>query len=392
VRVLHIGKYYPPFAGGIENFLGDLLPALQDKGIEVSALVHAHSFNRDKNCYGKQPFSVYRVPSLGTLMYTPVSPGFPFILRRVISGFRPDLLHIHMPNPSAFWVMALSCTRRIPWIVHWHSDVVASQIDRRMAFFYRLYLPLEQHLLKRSSLIVSTSRPYLDSSKALLPWKEKCRVTELGINPGRVTMPGHEMISWAETVWKKKMTRVLAIGRLTYYKGHDILIKASAHTPELNVLIVGKGDRQRQLESYISDLATGDRVKLTGSLPEDRLHALLATCDILCLPSVERTEAFGVVLLEAMRFGKPVVASDVEGSGIGWVVNHNETGFLVTPGNSEDLAKALQLMGKDPEMRSRMGRAAYKRFNRTFQIKSVAEKIISVYQDALKGDLAVGIL
>lgn len=392
MRVLHIGKYYPPFAGGIENFLGDLLPALQDNGIEVSAVVHTHSFNWNNNSYVKQSLSVYRVPSLGTFMYTPVSPGFPFILRRVISGFRPDLLHIHMPNPSAFWVMALPCARRIPWIVHWHSDVVASQIDRRMAFFYRFYLPLEQRLLKRSSLIVCTSRPYLDSSKALLPWKEKCRVVELGIDPGRVIMPGHDLISWAETVWKNKMTRVLAIGRLTYYKGHDVLIKASAYTPELNVLIVGKGDRKRQLEEYISDLGIGDRVKLIGPLAEDRLHALLATCDILCLPSVERTEAFGVVLLEAMRFGKPVVASDVEGSGIGWVVNHNKTGFLVTPGNSKDLARALKRMGEETEMRRSMGRAAYKRFNRAFQIKSVAENIIAVYQDALKGGLSGGIL
>ncbi|HEN21193.1 MAG TPA: glycosyltransferase, partial [Desulfobacteraceae bacterium] len=314
MRVLHIGKYYPPFEGGIENFLGDLLPVLKNKGLDVAAVVHDHSF-RLKGYYGeKQSFDVYRVPTLGTFMYAPVSPGFPFVLRRVISRFKPDLLHIHMPNTSAFWVMALSCARRIPWIIHWHSDVVPSLIDQRMTFFYSLYKPLERCLLKHSSVIISTSAPYLNSSKALSAWRNKCRVIELGMDPGRLKLPGKQLISWAEGMWKEKMIRVLAIGRLTYYKGHDILIKAASKTPEISVIIVGKGDRKKELEAHISELAIGERVKLPGSLSGDRLHALLASCDFLCLPSVERTEAFGLVLLEAMRFGKPVVASDIRGS------------------------------------------------------------------------------
>ena len=189
MRVLHIGKFYPPFAGGMENFMGDLLPALQSNGVDVAAVVHDHANGLVHDHQGTGSPAVYRVPCLGSLLYAPVSPGFPFILRQVISRFKPNILHLHMPNTSAFWVMALPCARRIPWVVHWHSDVVASEIDRRMAVSYQLYRPFEQRLLKLSGSIVATSRPYLETSKALSPWRNKCKVVELGMDPDRLNIP-----------------------------------------------------------------------------------------------------------------------------------------------------------------------------------------------------------
>lgn len=339
MRVLHICKFYPPFAGGIENFLGDLLPSLKRLGVDVSALVHNH---RDSGRKAKTTnFPVYRVPCYGNLLYAPLSPGFPLILERVIKKFRPDILHLHMPNTSAFWVMTLSCARRIPWVVHWHADVVLLEIDRRMAVAYRLYRPFEQHLLRRAATIIATSRPCLITSKSLYPWRNKCTVIPLGLDSERLKMPDGDLKNWAERIWSHKKTRVLAIGRLTYYKGYDVLIRAAARAPDLMVLIVGEGGRKRHLDSLIAELGLEARVRLLGFLEEERLHALLTSCDCLCLPSVERAEAFGLVLLEAMRYAKPVVASDVPGSGIGWVVKHEETGFLIPSGDSIQLARAL---------------------------------------------------
>jgi glycosyltransferase involved in cell wall biosynthesis len=382
MRVLHIGKFYPPFAGGIENFLGDLLPALRKNGAYVAAVVHDHHPSSEGQIQSNNAFSmVHRVPCYGSLMYAPVSPGFPLTLRKVIRRFRPDILHLHMPNTSAFWVMALSCARQIPKIVHWHSDVVQSRIDRRISLAYHFYRPFEQALLRRAMLIVATSQPYLITSKALCPWRNKCKVVPLGLDPGRLKIPDAGLTKWAEGIWGRKKTRVLAIGRLAYYKGQEVLIKAAARLPDIKVLIVGEGERRTRLQNLIAESELRERVKLPGFMQEPRLQALLATCDVLCLPSVERTEAFGLVLLEAMRFAKPVVASDVAGSGIGWVVSQKETGLLVPPGDSIELAKALQIMAEGSELRKRMGKAAVQRFNKVFHIDKVAQEIMVIYRD-----------
>ncbi|HUU39434.1 MAG TPA: glycosyltransferase [Desulfatiglandales bacterium] len=370
----------------MENFLGDLLPALRGNGADVAAVVHDHpSSGGQIQCNDAFPM-VYRVPCYGSLMYAPVSPGFPLALSKVIRRFRPDILHLHMPNTSAFWVMALSCARQIPKVVHWHSDVVQSQIDRRISVAYHFYRPFERAILRSATSIIATSQSYLITSKALYPWRNKCKVVPLGLDPGRLKMPDAGLTKWADGIWGREKTRVLAIGRLTYYKGHEVLIKAAARLPDIKVLIIGEGERRTRLQNLIAELELRERVKLLGFMQEPRLQTLLATCDFLCLPSVERTEAFGLVLLEAMRFAKPVVASDVTGSGIGWVVRQKETGFLVPSEDSIELARTLQIMADGSKLRNRMGKAAAKRFDEVFHIDKVAQEIMVIYRAILRNE------
>ena len=125
------------------------------------------------------------------------------------------------------------------------------------------------------------------------------------------------------------------------------------------------------------------RVTLQGFVPDHQIRALLATCDMFCLPSIERTEAFGLVILEAMGYEKPVVASDVEGSGMGWIVRHGETGFLVPPGNPRAMADALSFLTGNPDVRRRMSQAALERFDSDFHIDRVAREIHAMYEDVL---------
>lgn len=181
IRVLHVGKYFPPIAGGIESFLEDLLPALKYQGIHVAGLVHNQVLTSGFVARGNAvqvhaPFPLYRAPCYGHLLYAPVSPRFQFVLRQAIREFQPDVLHLHLPNTSAFWAMALRSAKRIPWIVHWHADVVASSVDRRLRFAYRIYSPLEQRLLATARAIVVTSPAYLAASRAVGPWGGKCVV------------------------------------------------------------------------------------------------------------------------------------------------------------------------------------------------------------------------
>lgn len=384
IRVLHIGKYYPPFAGGMEHFLADLLPALSSRGIVTAALVHDEQSHRK----GQRPTptdspAIYRAPCHGQLLYAPVSPTFPLWLQRAIREFQPNLLHLHLPNTSAFWPLILPAARRLPWIIHWHADVVASAIDRRLAWAYHLYRPFEQRLLADSQAIIATSAPYLAASRALQRWQARCTVIPLGINPDRIPDPDSTTSAQVTDLWGKASFRVLAIGRLTYYKGHQVLIQAAAELPTSRVLIVGAGDQQQRLATLIQTLGLNQRVLLTGSQTGTMLNALLASCDVLCLPSLERTEAFGLVLLEAMRFGKPVIVSDIPGSGTGWVVRQAGHGLLVPVGNPAALATALRQLQDDPARRNQLGQAGLAALQTQFGINPVAAAVSSLYHRVL---------
>lgn len=381
-RVLHVGKFFPPAIGGIENFLGDLVRALDRNGVATAALVHDDP-HAESNTVWTDPVKVYRVPCYGTLLYAPISPGFPIAVRKAIDAFNPDMLHFHVPNTSAFWALSLMKATALPWVIHWHADVVPSTIDRRMALAYRLYRPVERLFLRRSRAVIATSHAYLHTSASLADFREKCHVIPLGLDRSRL-LPVRAMGSdLAESLWGQSESRILVIGRLTYYKGHDVMLEAAAALPGARILIVGKGEREAVLRKRIQMLGLSDRVSMPGFVPETDLHGLIASCDCLCLPSIERTEAFGLVILEAMRYGKPVVASDIPGSGIGWVVENGITGFLVPPGDPASLARSVSLLLNHPERKIEMGQAASTRFMRLFQIDRIAQQVASLYRNMI---------
>lgn len=379
MRVLHIGKFYPPFAGGMECFLRDLCVAQADSGAQVAAVVHHHERGAPTGDRMEDGVKVFAARIHGQLVYAPVSPSFPRLLGRSLRTFRPRVLHIHQPNLSALAVLFSARARRIPWVIQWQSDVVPSQIDRRLALAYRFYRPLEQRLLARSAAVLVSSAPYLEHSSALAAWRDRCHVVPLGLDPRRLTIPDDAALAWADGQWPGHGLRVLSVGRLTYYKGHDVLIRALAESPDARLVLVGKGHLERRLHEMVDSLRVGERARIMGFVPDDRLRALLATCDCLCLPSVERTEAFGLVLLEAMHYGKPLIASNIEGSGVGWIVQHERNGLKVPVGEPAALAGAMARLAGDRALARRLGEHGRRRFEREFHIHRVRASIDDLY-------------
>lgn len=378
MRILHVGKFYPPFHGGIENFLAALIGAQSVQGHQVAALVHAHTPGGPPTypSPGDALPWIIRAPCYGRLLYAPLSPTFPFWLNRAIKDFRPDILHFHLPNTSAFWALAIATAQRIPWAVHWHSDVVQSSIDRRLALAYRVYRPFEQALLRRASAIIATSPPYLEFSSGLRDWQAKCHVVPLGL-----PFPQPSLDNTAAGIeWKPGLLKVLAIGRLTYYKGFDTLIRAVAQAPFAQAIVVGQGDQGPWLRALLAASGAVDRVTFVGNLTDSQMQRLQDNCDVFCLPSLERTEAFGVVLLEAMQRAKPIIASSIPGSGVAWVVQHGHTGLLFPPGDADALAACLRAIQDSEGKGADFGLAGRRRFDEHFRIEQVVAGIDLVYR------------
>lgn len=383
MRILHLGKYYPPYQGGIESFMHALLPALALQSVESLALVHAHAPSGRMGQSGRTsegPVSVWRVPCWGSLLYAPVSPAFPVWLERALVEFQPDVLHIHVPNTSGFWPLLSARARRLPWVVHWHADVLTAATRPALKHAYRGYRLFEAKLLDRASAIIATSPPYLAGSAPLKAVIDKCRVIPLGLDLGAQRAPSSVAADFAQVLWGARSTcspKVLAIGRLAHYKGFQHLVTAAVHLPRARIIIVGEGEERASLQQLIARLGVADRVVLAGRLPDDQLTALLKSCDVFCLPSVEKTEAFGMVLLEAMACSRPLVASRLVDSGLVWVVQDGVTGLLATPGDHQDLSAKLSLAATMPQL----GLAGRQRLESAFDIRQVAKSVAQMYHD-----------
>jgi len=384
MRILHLGKYFAPAKGGMERFLADLVAAQRRAGDEPAVLVHAH----EPRSAQPDPPWLMRVPVWVRLIFAPLSPLYPFWLARAIRTHRPDVLHLHMPNVSPFWALLLPSARRLPWIVHWHSDVEPSKFKRSLRVAYPHYRVFERAVLERAEAVVVTSPQYLEASKPLAPWGYKCHVVPLGVAPERLPeIPPHE----GDASWRPAGMRVLAVGRLTYYKGFETLIRAVDASDALQLVVVGEGEERRGLETAIAATGAAGRIRLAGELDDAALCRMLASCDVLCLPSCERTEAFGLVLVEAMRYGKPLVVSDLPGSGMAFVARQGQNAIAVRTGDVPAWTAALDALAAHPAQRQVLGRLGRERFAREFDVAQVASRLHWLYELALRmraGDAA----
>ena len=175
---------------------------------------------------------------------------------------------------------------------------------------------------------------------------------------------------------------VVSIGRLVPYKGYGYLIGAAARLdPGYQLLIVGDGPTRENIEKDILRNRVDDRVKLLGYVDDNEMHALLAACDVFVLSSVMKTEAFGIVQIEAMSLGKPVIATRIPESGVSWVNADGVSGINVPIKDAEALADAIRKVCTDEELHGKYSQGARNRFEEIFTLDRMIEKTIKVYND-----------
>ena len=182
---------------------------------------------------------------------------------------------------------------------------------------------------------------------------------------------------------------VLFVGRLVPYKGVDVLLRALVGVPATTV-IVGGGPSSDALRAQAAALGHGDRVVFIDELDDADVTALYHACDMFVLPSVASNEAFGVVQLEAMICGKPVISTDLP-TGVPWVNRHGETGLVVPPRDAEALRAAIMRLLGEPALRLKLGEQGRRRALADFTIEGMVSRTTAVYRElvAPAGDLAI---
>ena len=353
----------------MERFLDDLIAAQRAAGIESFALVH-----RERRC----PLPVGSpwlrdVPVWREFAFAPLAPRFLAEINCAIDDWQPDYLHLHLPNLSAMAVLASKRARRLPWVIHWHSDVISSEHSLALRLLYPLYRPFERALLERAALVIATSHPYLETSEPLQAYREKCAVVSLGIDLQRLVPDSSSPP--ASVGWGEGRFRLLAVGRLTYYKGFDTLIRAVAQCSQAELRIVGDGSDREKLQKLIEQLQVKDRIFLEGELNDSDCRARYQSAQLFCIPSRERTEAFGLVALEAMAHELPVLASALSGSGLVSVVQSGITGRLAPVDEPAAWRDAIESLRVSPDTLRRMGIAGAQRVTTAFAINPVQKNL-----------------
>jgi rhamnosyl/mannosyltransferase len=312
---------------------------------------------------------VTRVASYAAIGSVGVCPSFPLALARIPR----DVTVLHEPNPLALASDFLA--RQIgPLVVWFHSEVL------RPRWKYRLmYRPFLRRVLARAARIVVSSPLLAAHAAELIDYREKCTVIPFGIDVGRFAPTPALLARAAELRARYGSPLALFVGRLVPYKGVDVLIDAVDGLP-LTTVVVGEGPERAALEARATGRSA--RIEFAGEVDNDTLAALYTACDVFVLPSVTRAEAFGMVQLEAMACGKPVISTNLK-SGVPWVNRHDETGIVVEPDDAASLRTAIARLIADDDLRRTMGDAAAARVAREFTVSQMVERTVSLYREVV---------
>ncbi len=341
MNILHLGKYYPPYHGGMEHYLKDLASEQVKQNHQVTVLVHNHNHGLLKSKSESETIdgvNVIRQASLRPVLFTPLMLGLVKTIKSLHQQQTIDVIHIHWPNPSACWLLFAQLD--IPCLIQWHADMVTEGNSWVMKALHRLASPFEQALIKRCRTIQTSSPAYAEHSQALKPHRSKCHVVPLGIET-KTFEPTEQDLKWADELWPEGQLRVFHLGRMTHYKNQKLLIALASQSKQHHTVMAGDGPLSQSLKAQAETLEVKNHVTFTGRLSASQVHALYRSCDVFCLPSDDRAESFGVVLLEAMYHDKILLVADTAGSGMAWLANQYNKGFVFKNNDIQDLMEQL---------------------------------------------------
>lgn len=380
IRVLQVNKLYYPVTGGIERVVQQLAEGLSDDTNTKVLVCCKRGRTTVEQIAG---IEVTRASSMGMLSSLPLSVSFLWKFRRMAKD--RDIIHIHMPFPLGDLACFLSGYKGTV-ILWWHSDIV------RQKKMMKLYRPLMEWLLRRADCIIVATQGHIDGSKYLKPYQDKCRIIPYGVDPKIEKEADHwyeEDMLLKRPGEKSAVVRYLFVGRLVYYKGCRTMIEAFVQAAKVNSCIrldiVGTGPLEPELKKLTEELGLTDRIHFHDEVSDDELIGFFKECDVFVLPSLQRSEAFGLVQIEAMAFGKPVINTKLP-SGVPYVSLDQITGLTVPPENVFELAQAMQYLAEHPDERKEMGVRARQRMKEMYRIDTMLEHVNRLYEELMEGN------
>lgn len=369
LKVLHVGKYYPPHMGGIETHLQAICGELR-KTLDLHVIVASDDHRAAEETV--DGVAISRIPTRLTLASAPLCPGMVSRIRAT----NADIVHIHLPNPTAILAyLASGHPGRL--VVGYHSDTVRQKV------LGALFDPFLHAALRRSSAIIASSPNYVESSPVLSRYRDRCQVIPYGIALEEFERCDPAELSALRQQYGDRL--VLSVGRLVYYKGFEYLIRAMTQVRG-KLLIIGDGPLRGKLVDLIGSLGLREKVILAGHIP-GKLIPYYHAADIFALASVARSEAFGIVQIEAMAAGLPIVNTSLD-SGVPFVSLDGQTGFTAAPADPEALAAAINRLLDNPELRQEFGSAARARAQREFSLDTMTSRTLALYEAVMKGRLS----
>jgi rhamnosyl/mannosyltransferase len=372
IRVLTFGRYADDNFGGLERYVFELARALEPE-VRYTNIVAKRGGAPDLSMVGE---TVYARP-WANLVGTPVCPTMPWyaLTRHRRAPF--DLVHLQFPaDPMAHLSTAL-LPRSVKRVISWHSDIIRQQ--KLLA----LYRPFLDRLVRSADAIIAATPAHISSSEQLSAVRDRSRlhVVPYGFDLSRF----RERQALADEVRRrfKQGFLVFALGRHVYYKGFEFLIRALRELPGSALALGGQGPLTQQLAQVARQVGVADRVHFVGRIPEAELRAWYHACDVFCLPSVEPAEGFGIVQIEAMASGRPVVCCELH-NGVTWVNQDGVTGLVVPPADPAALAGALRRLMQDPALRARLGEQGRARAFSVFTVEAMARGTLEIYRAVLQ--------
>lgn len=369
LRVLQVNKLYYPFTGGVEKVVQQIAEGLVDKTAMRVLVCNEKKEDVTEVIHGVK---VHRSGSFGMLGNMPLSVKFMRDLK--ISSKNCDILHFHMPFPIGDAAGLLSGYKG-KVVVWWHSDVVR---QKKMMLFYRPFMEL---FLKRADAIIVATQGHIDGSAYLGPYKDKCRIIPYGVNPEIEKKADQWVLKKKEEKKKEESrpVRFLFVGRLVYYKGCKVLLEAFRTVKNAELVMIGDGVMEEELKELTRAYGIAERVHFLGNVSDEVLEKNFAECDVFVLPSIARSEAFGLVQTEAMSYEKPVINTNLP-SGVPYVSIHKETGLTVEPEDAKGLSDAMNWMAGHPDEREEMGKKARMRVKECYQMKDMLDGVLALYR------------
>lgn len=369
-RVLHISKYYYPFAGGIEQVARDAVRALQGR-FEQKVLCFAHDNNENLNII--DDVEIIRCKCQCKIFSQSISFEMAHKFKETVKSFKPDYIIFHYPNPFFASILLRNIPKGTKLIIYWHLDITRQKILGKIFHLQNLAL------LKRADKIIATSPNYIEGSKYLSKFRFKCQIIPNCIDENRLAKTP-KAVELAEKIKQdnKGKTICLSVGRLVPYKGYSYLIKSAKKLDESFVFyIIGDGEKRKALLSQSKNCST---VKFLGKLTDDELKAYYLAADIFCFPSITKNEAFGIALAEAMYFGLPSITYTIPGSGVNYVSLKGETGLEVPNRDVEAYANAVKELSNNSALQKKFNLASSLRVTQNFlfnRYKKLLEELIN---------------